>query len=102
MNLFRKIIDNSPALRCSKSEAIGNITQKSFLGDVGFGDCAMKIEYEFDDKKGSKIKGNFKGTESSFFSLKQGDQILIRYLDHDSKINAPKDSLSIVCPINKK
>ena len=99
MNIFAGFIDHSPALRCSKAEAIGRVTAKAFVKDSGFGDCPMQISYEFPDSSGRTVVGKHVGTESSFFGLKSGDRVLIRFLESNSKINAPRDALGIIKPV---
>lgn len=99
MSVLDRFIDHSPALRCSRAEAIGRITAKSLVKDAGFGDCPMQIAYEFSDASGQLIAGKHVGTESSYYGLKTGDQISIRYLESDSKTNSPKDALGIIRPV---
>lgn len=98
MSIFDRFIDYSAGLRCSRSETHGRITTKSFVKDAGFGDCPMKIEYEFIDARGQLVRGGYVGTESSFYTVKIGDQIRIRYLESDSEKNAPTESLGIITP----
>jgi hypothetical protein len=101
MSLLDHFIDHLPALRCSRAEAIGRITGKTFIKDSGFGDCPMQITYEFCDASGKIIAGKHAGTESSYFGVQIGDQILIRYLESASKTSAPKDALGIISPISE-
>jgi hypothetical protein len=96
MSLLDRFIDNSPALRCSRAEAVGSITAKAFVKDAGFGDCPMQITYEFPDSSGQLVGGRHVGTESSFYRVKIGDRIRIRYIESDSKKNAPTDALGII------
>lgn len=78
MSLLDHFTDYSPALRCSTAESIGRITQKAFLKDVGFGDCAMRITYDFSDARGHIVAGKHSGTESSYYGVQIGDMILIQ------------------------
>ena len=98
MSILDRFIDYAPGLRCSRAETLGLITAKSFVKDKGFGDCPMKIEYEFTDTRSKLVCGSYIGTESSFWAVEIGDQIRIRYLESDSKKNAPTDSLGIIAP----
>lgn len=100
MSLLDRFIDRSPALRCSKAEAVGHVTAKAFVGDAGFGDCRMYITYEFHDASGQAIAGRHVGTESSFYGIQIGDKIRIRYLAANSKRNAPTDALGIIRPVS--
>ena len=100
MSLLDHFIDHSPALRCSKAEVVGRITAKAFVKDAGFGDCPMHITYEFQDASGQVITGRHVGTESSFHDVQIGDQIRIRYLESDSRKNAPTDALGIIRPVS--
>ncbi len=100
MSLLDRFVDNSPALRCSKAEAVGRITAKAFVKDAGFGDCPMHITYEFQDASGQAVTGRHVGTESSFYDVQIGDRIRIRYLETDSEKNAPTDALGIIKPIS--
>jgi hypothetical protein len=92
-----RFIDHSPALRCSRAEAVGRITAKAFVWGIGFGNFPMQIAYEFTDANGRTVTGRHVGTESSFFGIAVGDEILIRYLESDSTRNAPRDALGIIC-----
>ena len=56
----------------------------------------MQIAYEFSDASGQMIAGKHVGTESSYYGLKIGDRILIRYLESNSNTNAPKDALGMI------
>jgi hypothetical protein len=100
MSLLARFTDHSPALRCSKAEAVGYITAKAFVKDGGFGDCPMQITYKFLDSCGRTVIGKHVGTESSYYGVQTGDQILIRYLESDPKTNAPRDALGIVRPVS--
>lgn len=95
-------IDKTPVLRCSTSEVCGRITRLAFVKDAGFGDSPVEIDYEFPDSTGRVIKGNYVGTESSFHAVKVGDEILVRYDQHDPKLNAPRDAIGIITPVWKK
>jgi hypothetical protein len=59
----------------------------------------MQITYEFCDDSGQTLTGKHVGTESSYWGVKVGHQILIRYLESNSKMNAPIDALGIIRPI---
>jgi hypothetical protein len=100
MSLLSRLIDYSSALRCSGAEAVGRVTAKAFVKDAGFGDCPMQITYEFTDARGQIVTGKHVGTESSYHTVKAGDQILIRYLKSDSRTNAPRDALGIIRPFS--
>jgi hypothetical protein len=100
MSWLHRFIDYSPGLRCSRAEAVGRITAKSFVTDAGFGDCPMQIIYEFTDASGRSVTGKHVGTESSYYRVQSGDQILIRYLESKPEINAPRDALGIIGPIS--
>jgi hypothetical protein len=99
MSILGRFTDYSASLRCSKAEAVGSVTRKEFLKDAGFGDCPMQIDYEFADSSGQVVVGKHVGTESSFYGIKVGDRILIRYLQSDVKKNAPKDALGIITSV---
>jgi hypothetical protein len=79
---------------------IGRITAKAFVKNAGPGDCPMQITYEFSDASGKTITGRHVGTESSFYDVKAGDRIRIRYLEWDTKQNAPTDALGIIRPVS--
>lgn len=98
MGILDKFTDFTPALRCSAEEVIGVVTGKAFVKDTGFGDCPMGIDYEFTDLHDHLVGGRFEATESSFYQLKIGDKITIRYLKDKSHINAPRDSIAIIRP----
>jgi hypothetical protein len=98
MGILDKLTDFTPALRCSAEEVIGVVTGKAFVKDTGFGDCPMGIDYEFADLHDHLVCGRFEATESSFYQLKIGDKIIIRYLKDKSHINAPRDSIAIIRP----
>lgn len=100
MSLLDRFIDHSPALRCSRAEAVGRITAKAFVKDSGFGDCPMQITYEFSDGSGRLVVGKHVGTESSYFGLRTGDRIMVRYLESDSKTNSPRDALGIISAVS--
>jgi hypothetical protein len=68
--------------------------------DGGLGDCPMQITYEFLDASGRTVTGKHVGTESSYHGVQAGDRMLIRYLESDSKTNAPIDALGIVRPVS--
>jgi hypothetical protein len=102
MSILDRFIDYAPGLRCSRAETLGRITRKSFVKDSGFGDCPMKIEYDFIDASGQHVSGGHVGTESSFGSVEVGDQIRIRYLESDSTRNAPTDALGIITQTSDK
>jgi len=96
---LKRLVDYSPSLRSSKAEAVARITAKSFVKNAGFGDCPMEITYEFSDSNGQTIIGKHIGTESNYFGVNVGDEILIRYLESNSVTNAPKDTLGIISRI---
>jgi len=98
MSIFDRLVDWTSALRCAKHEAEGVILKKQFVKDAGFGDCPMKIEYEFETANGRQ-SGSHRGTESSYFGLQIGDSILVRYLANKPHINAPRDSLGIISQV---
>jgi len=98
MSIFDCLVDHTAMLRCSKHEAAAVILTKQFVKDAGFGDCPMKIEYEFETASG-KQSGSHRGTESNYFSLQVGDSILVKYLSNKPHINAPRDSLGIISPL---
>jgi len=99
MSILDRFTDHSASLRCSKAEVVGRVARKTFLKDAGFGDCPMQIDYEFTDSSGQVVVGRHVGTESSFYGIKVGDRILLRYLQSDAKKNAPKDALGIITPV---
>lgn len=90
-------IDYRPTLR-GGTECPARIVNKQFSGDAGFGDCAMFIEYEFVTTDNETVLGRFEATQSSFFQVKVGDTILVRYDPKHAFRNAPTDAL---CIINK-
>lgn len=100
MSFLRRFVDHSSSLRCSKSESTGVIIGKKFVKDAGFGDCPMQITFEFLDSTGKSRIGKHIGTESSYFGVKVGDQILVRYIEKDPEICAPADSLGMIMPIS--
>jgi len=101
MNILRRFVDHSSLLRCSKSESIGAIIEKKFVKDAGFGDCPMLIVFEFLDSTGKSCVGKHAGTESSYFGVKVGDRILVRYVEGEPEICAPADSLGMIMPISE-
>ena len=101
MSFFDRLVDHSPELRCSGIEALARVTTKGYVGDAGFGDCRMQIEYEFHDASGQPVRGKYLGTESNFFGINVGDEILVRYIESNTKKNVPRDALAIITPVTK-
>jgi hypothetical protein len=69
---------------------------KSFVRDPNFGDCPMKIEYEFRIQRASPSVAATLEQRVAVWTVKIDDQIRVRYLELDSKKNAPTDSLGII------